>query len=239
MKLAISTLFLLAALHSPAHSQGILYDDFSSGTLDPLKWTERSDTEGNPLVSVYGVSDGVYHTAQPSAANGVIQLEMTHAFQAGEAVEFDATINAAAGNRKIRLNVNNWPTNLGYDSPSCGIGVAIGYWNEPTCVPAALATYHIRVEFNGDGTINAIFEKDGVAYSWNGLLPHPGVIGSPPFFTYETPVTFGVESRSGHNGTFDVDFDNFVIFPAEPVPNGEATWSSIKSRFAHVSKSRN
>ncbi|MDP2924822.1 MAG: hypothetical protein Q8N99_00460 [Nanoarchaeota archaeon] len=171
----------------------ILYDDFSSGTLNTQKWEVRQDYEGWPFTEEYGVENGVFHTKQNTLGNAGTFLVPTHKFSAGETFEYDIIYNSGTGNRISMLLA---------DRNRMGI---VGNMNsEFTGIPST-TPYHVKMVF-GDGFIDQIISNP------NGI---PLQIGDSPTsisrhdLTSYNELYIGV--RTGHNGVAHFDYDNFTI----------------------------
>ncbi len=232
-------LCLLIAIPASSQATEFLYDDFSAPSLDASKWVVRSDIENNPLLDVYGVAGGVFHSDQPVARNAVVQIEMTRVFQPGEAVEYDVTLNGGSGNRLHIVYVNDWNTGAGDGAPGTGLPACvrsqIGYWNAESCIGSATGTYHVRVEFNADETISLKFRRpDGTMVEWLHQVPDAQT-GSPPA-SYSPPFKIGFASRAGHDGTLDIDYDNVRVFSTAPVPVQGTTFGRVKAGQDIVSR---
>lgn len=177
----------------------VVYDDFSGPSLDSSKWIITRDDSGvgGDLPTEYYLDTTTknFHTAQREATERGIILTSTRQFQPGEVLDYDVTYVSGSGNHMSRIFVNGIPFRPSDD-------VAIGYWNEP--YPAKQnwgdvtgKTVHWKAEFL-DGSVTVTLTVDDKTYirTVTGLA---------------APYTIGVNSRTGHNGLFEFDYDNFVI----------------------------
>ncbi|PJE81416.1 hypothetical protein COU58_02550 [Candidatus Pacearchaeota archaeon CG10_big_fil_rev_8_21_14_0_10_32_42] len=80
----------------------ILYDNFSSGKLNPTKWEVRQDTEGQPLMDKYGVllenGNFVFHTEQIEITDRRVYLFPKINFTTGDSIEYDNNLISREGN---------------------------------------------------------------------------------------------------------------------------------------------
>jgi len=187
---------------------GVVFSDDFSGDLS--QWTVIVDP--NPYVSgfpdEYGVQNGVFHTAQLSPAEKGLYLYPNFIIQEGDVLEYDIIYTSGAGNRLSRLIINDIPLSIrmrDIDNYPCyqntcylaGSG-QIGYWNDEPELGNEYGTYHVTLEFNSD-TIDIEFIKPN-----GSVWTHTTTQVYPPF-------EFAISSRTGHNGMFHLDYDNYVI----------------------------
>ena len=167
-----------------------LYDDFSNEELDQNKWS----ASGN--MDEYYVENGVFHTAQNSGADRYTNLMMVNQeFTTGDVVEYDLVYESGSGNRMSNIIIDNIELNH--------YAILVGYWNEVQQSGNDFGTYHFRVEFV-ENTVNVFVTKpNGETVQIN--IGNPQINGNIH--------TFGVGTRTGHNGIVEMDFDNFVINP--------------------------
>jgi|GEM_PF-3619377 len=78
----------------------VLYDDFSSGSLDSSKWQVRKDVENQPFMDDYGVrlenDNYVFHT-QNAANDQRVYLFPTRTFTTGDIIEYDSNLTSRDG----------------------------------------------------------------------------------------------------------------------------------------------
>jgi len=127
----------------------LLYDNFSSGTLNTQRWEERLTTRTSPAVSIdehyLDTINQNYHTAQLSQANngGGIELKSLQNLQAGDILEFD--VNYVSGNG------NHWSAIFWDDSSNWSHGIsAIGHWNEVDSHGGEFGLYHFKGVYGND-----------------------------------------------------------------------------------------
>src|SRR3989338_8075540 len=85
----------LALSSNPANA--ILYDNFSSGSLDLNKWELRQDTEGQPLMNEGFVTSGVFHTQQNTIGDRRTYLFPTRTFTTGDSLDYDFNVISKEG----------------------------------------------------------------------------------------------------------------------------------------------
>jgi len=169
-----------------------LYDDFSSGVLDANKWVEKLEASLHNLpVDQHFVTDGVYHTAQLNEADrGIGLVFKDRPFLPGESVEYDVFYNSGSGNNEHNLwvNGNAFTTSI------------FGFWNSiaEAGVGNNLGKYHIKVDFSEQGVLANITRPDLTQATIN--FPYPS-----------TNYEFGFVTRTGHNGTIHLDYDNVYV----------------------------
>src|SRR3989344_7124978 len=165
-----------------------LYDDFSNEELDQNKWS----ASGN--MDEYYVENGVFHTAQNSGADRYTNLMMVNQeFTTGDVVEYDLVYERGSGNRMSNIIIDNIELNH--------YAILVGYWNEVQQSGNDFGTYHFRVEFV-ENTVNVFVTKpNGETVQIN--IGNPQINGNIH--------TFGVGTRTGHNGIVEMDFDNFEL----------------------------
>lgn len=187
----------------------VVYDDFTTPPLDMDKWNEVVATDmgqGQTLemVDEHYVIDGIYHTAQVMPQQGGtgrkdrgIGLVVTnHIFQYGDTIEYDVNYISGEGNRQSTMMLNG-------DAYSATL---IGYWNG--IHPDGSNEYgihHIKLTFLGyEGVEVEIVRPNGDINTWTQIYSKWGTYPSEEY-------TFGIVTRTGHNGLVHMDYDNVVI----------------------------
>jgi hypothetical protein len=208
--------FTFLVLLSAVQATSVVYDDFSSPLLNTTKWTESTDLESWPLFDEHAVTSELrYHTAQLAPDNRVILLTSNRVFVPGESLTYKTYVQSMSGNILSRPTINGIPLDLLAGSSCAGYSTCadIGYWNGVSEAGDAPGLYVVSIAFS-NGTINLTFTNPLSQTFTRTLGP---VI--PPF-------TFGVASRTGHDGVGHIDYDDFVITQPDP-PKADLTISSI------------
>jgi hypothetical protein len=180
-----------------------LYDDFSSGSLNPAKWEVRQDPEGQPHLDEYFVANEsgnfVFHTQQNSLADRRTYLVPTHTFSTGDTISWEVDVKSREGHYgNIILVVGEEWTGL---HPHRAIFGAVGYNNGPQpfdelgITRPSITFYNDRVEMN--------------TLSPSGQLVTHDIPLQNPNGNYELYIG----SFTGHNGRAHMDYDNFHLVP--------------------------
>lgn len=184
------------------------YDTFSSETLDGSKWVEVVATDVGQgyvleMTDEHYVENGVYHTAQvmpqeegtcrKDRGTGLVFKNMTNnmTFNHGDTVEYDVNYISGAGNRISTMILND---NL-YNGSS---NFFLGYWIH-TEGNNDYGTHHIKITFLSEG-VNVTFTRPNNDESTHFYDEYPA-----------EEYTFGIVTRTGHNGLVHMDYDNVVI----------------------------
>ena len=175
------------------------YDTFSSETLDTDKWIEVIATDmGTGMVDEHYVEEGVYHTAQINIGDGGTGLVVKDStFQYGDIIEYDVNYISGSGNRISTLIMNN-------DAYSTAF---LGWWNTLSDGGGSndYGVHHIKLTFLGlEGIKVEINRPNGDYHTW---ITVPSKWGYVPAEEY----TFGIVTRTGHNGLVHMDYDNVII----------------------------
>lgn len=225
--LLLAVVFVAAFLPNTS-AANLVYDDFSGGSLDLTKWTiepVRDIPWATGYPSEYYLDSGNenYHTAQLTQSNRQFIMSMNRLLQTGETLEYDVYCDSGSGNRVSSAYYNgNSMTGLvsaEYGRHHCG---AIGYWDQVMSIGNGFGLYHFKISFFNDNFQINVTRPDGSVWS-----AHIHGITSP--------YKFEIESRSGHNGLFHIDYDNFVITTAEPPPAPEFPFLPIAASSLLVS----
>ncbi|MEA3343306.1 MAG: hypothetical protein U9Q92_04005 [archaeon] len=167
-----------------------VYDDFSSGTLDSNKWYEVIATDrGTGMVDEHYVEDGVYHTAQVNMRDGGTGLVVKNlVFKSGDTIEYDVNYISGEGNRQSTMILNG----------NAYRWVFLGYWNE-IAGNNDYGVHHIKLTFLSEGVYGELTRPNGDidTHLWDEY----------PAEEY----TFGIVTRTGHNGLVHMDYDNVEI----------------------------
>ena len=172
-----------------------VYDDFSSDTLNINKWEEVIATNmGTGMVNEYYVENGIYHTAQTTVGDGGIGLVFKDIiFKPGDRIKYDVNYISGSGNRISTMMLND-------DAYSTAF---LGFWN--TLADAGgnndYGIHHIKIMFLSEGVNIEITRPNG--YESNSLHEFPS-----------EKYTFGIVTRTGHNGLVHMDYDNVYIWRA-------------------------
>ncbi|MEK6888521.1 MAG: PEP-CTERM sorting domain-containing protein [Nanoarchaeota archaeon] len=191
----------LLASAGNADGQGVLYDDFNSGSLNSLKWTEYPGSNlTTEQLTEHGVSiseEGIpYHTASGIVADRGTALEMKgKTFTPGDFVSYNVNYVSGEGNRisTIRIDGNGTYTSL------------FGFWNSlgDGGVGNDFGKYSVRLNFLEGGIYPEITIPSGEVRTTRTIIPYPtsGI----------NDHTFGIVTRTGHNGMAHMDYDNFFV----------------------------
>ncbi len=169
-----------------------VYDDFSSGNLNPSKWDETIAYSQH--IDEHYVLGKVFHMAQINPSNSGTSLNVNRVFVSGEIIEYDVNYTSGEGNRVHTINLdgvsNSW--------------ALFGFWNsiEDGGVGNEFGVYHVKLNFTNQGVKDEITLPNGtiVFTRPDGIIPSPGL-----------NHTFGVVTRTGHNGIVHMDYDNFKL----------------------------
>ncbi len=180
-----------------------VYDDFSSGTLDSNKWEEVIATDmGTGMVDEHYVENGVYHTAQVNIADRGTGLVVKNVvFRPGDTIEYDVNYIFGYGNRISTMILNGNAYRWAF----------FGYWNG-IAGNNDYGTHHIKLTFLSEGVYGELTRPNGDK--------HTHLWDEYPAEEY----TFGIVTRTGHNGTVHMDYDNVEICnPTEEIPEFPST----------------
>ena len=187
------------------------YDDFSSSVLNLNKWEEIATT-----LDEHFVENRHYHTAQLIALDKVSFLKFRDkVFVPGDIVEYDVNYISGSGNRQSRVQIDNVRYSI------------FGFWNtiEDAGVGNDFGTYHVKITFTEKGLTNEITLPNGTIRHTrpDGVLPSPGL-----------EHTFGVVTRTGHNGIVHMDYDNFIVCSEEQELDLEERISELEDRIEEL-----
>ncbi len=176
-----------------------IYDDFSSGVLDSLKWEIRQDVEGQLLMdeSWVDVTLQNFHTQQNEIGDRRTYLFSKHTFTTGDVLEYDFNVISKeghygqmillTGDQYIRIGIMGYSSGVqGYDE----LGVS-----------------HVKVEFQNNNLHLTRTSPSGLVLIDNLHLNNANG-------NYELYIG----SFSGHNGRTHIDYDNFVLKKCRFVP---------------------
>ena len=174
-----------------------LYDNFDSGSLDNDLWIEESASNINPnLTEEHEVRNGEYHTAQLTPEDkGTALILKNKLFSPGDFIDYDVNYISGEGNRISTISVDS---NSVYTS-------LFGFWNTLSDggVGNDFGKYHVNLNFLEDSILPEITTPNGEIKTTLTNIPYP-VSGIENH-------RFGVVTRTGHNGTTHLDYDNFYI----------------------------
>lgn len=168
----------------------VLYDDFSSDILDDSLWEEVIATNlGEGMVDEHYILNGVYHTTQTTIGDrgtGLVFKDII--FEHGDSISYDINYISGEGNRISTMILNSNAYRWSF----------LGYWNEVNW-DNNYGTHHIEIFFLNEGVYV--------------ILTHPG--GTKDRHLYDEfpseTYTFGIVTRTGHNGLININYDNFYI----------------------------
>jgi len=199
--LFIASIFFISFSVS-AYAETTVYDDFSGPELDLSKWfiSEKSNPNVQGPPDEYWIDTIIhnYHTQQYSEKEVELIMTAAREFYPGERVEYDVTKNSGSGNHLSMMFIDY----DGYKYPDDRPGYVFGYWNGDKGAGNYEGNYHITLEFFDD---YAVLDVSGP----NGTSTHQ-IIND-----ISIPYEFSFVSRTGHNGMFHIDYDNFVITTKE------------------------
>ena len=183
-----------------------LYDSFRNTSLNTYLWNETLDWESWPMLSYHSVEPtrGVYSTSQFNTSNSGVLLTLNTTFRPGERVQYGFSYNSGEGNRLSRIFINGIPLDIrmrDIDHYNCNNYATcgnIGYWNGESEWGNTLGWYFMKVVFGNDTAEIILKRPDGSikAYATRHLIP---------------PYTFGVSTRTGHNGIARYDYYPFQV----------------------------
>jgi hypothetical protein len=175
-----------------------LFDDFSSGTLDPNKWMEKIGSDvSNNLMTEHLVTNGVYHTSSSTFADRGVRLELQNrTFAVGDIVSYDVNYLAGSGNRRSFVTLDGY---LNLQRP------LFGYWNglSEGGVGNDFGNYHIQLTFLDAGVYPEITLPNGQVKTLSSLIAYPSSS------ILQHTLAFG--TRTGDNGYATMDYDNVYI----------------------------
>ena len=175
----------------------MLYDDFSSGTLNPDKWEIRQDVEGQPLMDEYEVkwekaqklskSGFVFHTQQNTHVDRRVYLFPRRQFTTGDSIEYDVDLISREGNyAQMVLLTGDQYIRIGMRGNDAGFD--------------ELGVAHMKLIFQEN---NLRVERR--TPSGELLIDNLNLTNTNG--NYELYIG----SFSGHNGVVHMDYDNFFI----------------------------
>ncbi len=188
----LGSLAVLTAGLTVGSANAALYDNFNSGDLNLSKWSEvlATDSSSN-LTDEHEIRNGVYHTAKLTPSDSGTALVFNRQFIPGEFIDYDVNYLSGEGNRihTVYLNGNFTSSSL------------FGFWNtiEDGGVGNDFGNYHVKINFTDSGIIPFITRPNGE------IVEHNLIGGSSQDYS------FGVVTRTGHNGTVHLDYDNFYV----------------------------
>lgn len=195
---------VFALLLTLSFASAEVYDDFSGSSLDTSLWTESVDSTASGNLDEYGLdtTNENYHTAQLTAADRGRLLLLTKSFENGDVLQYNVSLEKSSGNILSRLYIGGTyldliiGTSLSY--PEYATTGDIGYWNGDSEVGNGIGTYEVIVNFNSDSADFEITNPSGIVWNYTatGLT---------------APYTFGVATRTGHNGIGEINYDNFEV----------------------------
>ena len=169
----------------------ILYDDFSSGQLDQIKWEIRQDVEGQPLMEEYGVvnerNNFVFHTLQKTAVDRRVYLFPKRQFTTGDSIEYDSDLISREGTyAQMVLLTGDQYIRIGMRGPAAGFD--------------ELGVAHMKLVFQENNLHIERTTPSGKVLIDNLFLANQNG-------NYELYIG----SFTGHNGKLHMDYDNFWV----------------------------
>jgi hypothetical protein len=205
------------ALGSARAGSVLWTDDFSSGSLNPARWTQTT-FNGRALPQEVGVSDGAYRVGVTSAGDREVVLSPNYSFQAGDKLMLDLIYVSGTGNNLMNTLVNDsYPTKVEpQTTPNPGSGT-IGYWNGAPDTGSEFGTYHLEYLFFNDRVQQTTTRPDGTTiqhtlYSANSI-----------------DRTLGINIHTGHDGLTNMNIDNVTL---ETIPEPGALGLGIAGLLA-------
>jgi len=176
-----------------------IYDDFSTETLNNDKWTEVIATDmGTGMLDEHYVIDGIYHTAQVNIGDGGTALVVKNrTFKINESIEYDVNYISGQGNR----------ISTGMFNGDAYTTAFLGWWNTLSDGGNSneYGVHHVKLTFLGMDGIKVELNRPNGDYHTSITVPSKW--GYAPAEEY----TFGIVTRTGHNGLVHMDYDNIVI----------------------------
>jgi len=212
-KLAIPVLTASTLANSP--TRGDLYDNFSSGTLNPALWQIRQDPEGQPLTELYGLENGSFFAQNITNSDMRTVLSLTgHVFQPGETLDYDVNYVSGTGNRVMVIFIDGGPLDRNNVGTIPYGGGSIGHNGQDFVAGNTPGIYHVRLGFQSGGLNVDITRPDNSLYTeffQNSTFSYGG-----QNHRIAAPFNMGFETWS--NGSIRAEYDNFYIneVPAPP-----------------------
>ena len=171
----------------------MLYDDFSSPTLDTDKWEIRQDTEGQPHMEEYWVDTNLenFHTQQNTIGDRRTYLFPKRKFTTGDIIEYSVDLISYEGNYGNRVLLTG--------DQYIRIGI-IGYNNGGHPAVNEIGKYYVTLEFQENNLALRRETPSDVVFLDN--LPLTNSNGNYELY---------IGSFSGHNGKCHMDYDDFYI----------------------------
>ena len=194
---------------SKANAETILYDNFSSGTLDSSKWQETSGKyEGLPFSNQHQVkmryNDYCYYVESGSHTGQETDLSLTRQFNSGDELDFSVSYLSGSGNGNYQgslMNVYANDTLLG----------KIGY-----------EVYGSQVHYGdlgwslGNHSLTLDFFDDHI--SLNSYRDYDGVTVSKTITGINAPYTLTLNAFASQDSSSVFSMDNFYATPT-PEPS--------------------
>lgn len=182
-------------------AEAFLYDDFSSGALDPDKWIESRDVEGQPFTDEHFVDSILlhYHTAQIEVVDRRTYLVPTLRFNPGDSFEYKSRYVSGSGNNGHVILVNN-----GIAPNRHGV---FGFNNGNHPYQDGFGWYNLRLDFLQNGINISVRGPNGGV--WNNKTLNNSA---------SAPYTMYIGTFNGDNGRTHIDFDDFYYSPVPDSP---------------------
>src|SRR3989344_3361054 len=144
----VKTGIVASVIATAPKAEAILYDDFSSSSLNPTLWTES----GNPSMSI-GIDSGAYLTEQNTPSSAQAYLTPNTSFTTGDSFEFDVNVASGSGDYNVRVLI-------GGDQ-----NFTFGVSN-----PSEFGNYHVLGAFNPGNLEVNVFSPFGSQFIYNNPL---------------------------------------------------------------------
>ena len=181
--------------------QTVLYDDFSSGSLNTNKWIE-SQWHSRPFTNEHLVnsSEGAYHIRQNIVGDAETNLQPKRIFNSGDSFSYEIKYYNGSGNHASQplINGNYPPSQLevcNYQTAGCGV---IGYWNALPDLGKIEGIYKINFNFSSNQVKMTTIRPDNV-------------IVTNTFTGNSAPYNLTINTHTGHDGLMHFDIDNVYL----------------------------
>lgn len=187
-KLAIPA---LAGMLTSSPARGDIYDNFSSGSLNPALWQIRQDPEGQPHLDEYDVrnegNNFVFHTQQNIIGDRRTYLFPMRTFTTGDSIEYDVNLTSREGTyAQMVLLTGDQYIRIGMRGPAAGFD--------------ELGMAHMKLTFQPN---NLAVERHTPSGST--------LIDNLQLNQQNGTYSLYIGSFTGHNGRAHMDFDDFYV----------------------------
>jgi hypothetical protein len=138
-------------------------------------------------------ADGKYYVTQEPAREGGLRMTASNrTFSVGEKIEYKLDYISGSGNRLSKIVINDMRLSDIDDS------VQLGFWNNDWDMGNTFGTYTIGVSFGNNYVKVTVIRPDESVWESEEIV-------------VDMPSTFGVETRTGHNGAIEISYYDFEI----------------------------